>query len=174
MPVSTYIGVTEPLEQNVIRTQSALSDTRRAGDYYRLIDQGRILWGGRITTRQSEPYRLADEMRGDMLKTYPKLGRPRMDFAWGGVMGYALHKMPLIGRDGDGHWFATGFGGHGLNTTAMAGCLIAHAIARGDDTYRRFAAFAPRWTFGPLGRFGVQASYWWMQARDRFDETTKG
>ena len=89
-------------------------------------------------------------------------------------MGYALHKMPLIGRDDEGQWFATGFGGHGLNTTAMAGGLIANAIARGDDTYKRFAAFPPTWTFGPMGRLGVQSSYWWMQMRDKLDETFKG
>lgn len=93
-----------------------------------------------------------------------------MDFAWAGIMAYALHKMPLIGRDTEGQWFATGFGGHGLNTTAMAGVLMARAIALGDDTYRRFSTFAPQWAFGPLGRVGVQSSYWWMQAKDKWDE----
>ncbi len=88
-------------------------------------------------------------------------------------MGYALHKMPLIGRDLEGQWFATAFGGHGLNTTAMAGGLIARAISSGDDAYRRFTPFAPRWVFGQLGRFGVQGSYWWMQAKDRLDEARK-
>jgi gamma-glutamylputrescine oxidase len=85
-------------------------------------------------------------------------------------MGYALHKMPLVGRGPDGIWYATAFGGHGLNTTAMAGVLLAEAIAEGGDEYRRFAPFAPRWAGGPFGRAGVQGSYWWMQARDRFEE----
>jgi gamma-glutamylputrescine oxidase len=170
LPVSTYVAVTEPLQQSVIRTHEAIADTRRAGDYYRLIEGNRILWGGRITTRVSEPQRLAEAMRGDMLSTFPKLGQPKIDFAWAGIMAYALHKMPLIGRDHHGHWFATGFGGHGLNTTAMAGVLLARAIAGGDETYKRFAAFAPRWAFGPLGRVGVQSSYWWMQTRDKWEE----
>src|SRR4029079_13128733 len=86
---------------------------------------------------------------------------------WAGLMAYALHKMPLIGRAEDGQWFATAFGGHGLNTTAMAGVLLARPIADRDDEYRRFAAFAPKWAGGPFGRIGVQASYWWMQSRDR-------
>jgi gamma-glutamylputrescine oxidase len=173
LPVATYIAVTEPLQQSPIKTTSAISDTRRAGDYYRMIDDNRILWGGRITTRVSEPARLAEEMKSGMVSTYPQLGNPRIDFAWAGLMGYALHKMPLIGRDATGQWFATGFGGHGLNTTAMAGQLIANAIAGGDDAYRRFGAFAPEFAFGPLGRIGVQGSYWWMQARDRVDESLK-
>ncbi len=173
LPVATYIAVTAPLQQDVIRTTSAIADTRRAGDYYRLIDEDRILWGGRITTQQAEPRQLADVMLRDMKHCYPQLPNPTIDFAWSGIMGYALHKMPLIGRDSEGQWFATGFGGHGLNTTAMAGELIAQAIARGDDTYKRFAAFPPRYAFGPLGRLGVQSSYWWMQMRDKLDETFK-
>ncbi len=171
LPVATYVCVTEPLRQDQIATSEAVSDTRRTGDYYRLIDDGRILWGGRITTRLSEPAHLARRMKADMLSVYPGLGDPSMDYAWAGLMGYALHKMPLIGRDAEGQWFATAFGGHGLNTTAMAGLLMARAIAGKDDAWRRFAAFAPRWAFGPLGRLGVQGSYWWMQARDRIDES---
>lgn len=173
LPVSTYVAVTEPLQQHAIATRNAIADTRRAGDYYRLIDEGRILWGGRITTRISEPKALAEVMRRDMVSTFPQLHAVRMQYAWPGIMGYALHKMPLIGCDVDGKWFATGFGGHGLNTTAMGGVLIAAAIANGDDTYKLFAPFAPRWAFGPLGQLGVQASYWMMQAKDRRDEATR-
>jgi gamma-glutamylputrescine oxidase len=173
LPVATYIAVTEPLSQNSINTRSAIADTRRAGDYYRVIDEGRILWGGRITTRVTQPSRLAERMKADMLSTYPKLGNPRIDYAWAGLMGYAIHKMPLIGRDAEGQWFATAFGGHGLNTTAMAGLVLASAIAEGDDTYRRFAPFAPQWAFGQLGRLGVQASYWMMQWRDKRDESQR-
>lgn len=173
LPVATYIGVTEPLIQQAINTPCAVADTRRAGDYYRLIDGGRILWGGRITTSVSAPSRLAERMKGDMLSTYPQLGNPSMDYAWAGLMGYALHKMPLIGRDHEGQWFATAFGGHGLNTTAMAGILLAWAIADGDDSYRQFVPFAPSWAYGQLGRLGVQGTYWWMQARDKWDESRR-
>ena len=98
LPVATYVAVTEPLHQDAILTGSAIADTRRAGDYYRVIDGGRILWGGRITTRISEPSRLAARMKGDMLSVYPQLGDPAIDYAWAGLMGYALHKMPLIGQ----------------------------------------------------------------------------
>ena len=171
LPIATYVAVTEALERDAVRTPAAISDTRRAGNYYRLINEGRLLWGGRITTRVSEPTRLGEQMKVDMLATYPQLGNPRIDYAWAGLMGYALHKMPLIGKDGQGQWFATAFGGHGMNTTAMAGQLLARAIADGDDEYRRFTPFAPLWAGGQLGRIGVQASYWWMQLRDRIDES---
>jgi gamma-glutamylputrescine oxidase len=173
LPVATYIAVTEPLMARAdaaIATTAAVSDTRRAGDYYRRLTGGRILWGGRITTRRSEPAQLASLMRGDMTSVYPQLRLPRIDYAWGGLMGYARHKMPIIGPAGDGLWIASAFGGHGLNTTAMAGQLIAGAIAAGDDRWKQFALFGAPWVGGPLGQAGVQLSYWAMQLKDRLDE----
>jgi glycine/D-amino acid oxidase-like deaminating enzyme len=170
LPVATYIAVTEKLAQDAIATNAGVADTRRAGDYYRLTGSGEIMWGGRITTRLSEPSRLAALLKRDMLSVYPQLGDPRIEYAWSGIMGYALHKMPLIGRCHDGRWYATAFGGHGLNTTAMAGRLIADAIVGNDDAYRRFTPFQPVWAGGFMGRLGVQASYWRMQLQDRLEE----
>jgi glycine/D-amino acid oxidase-like deaminating enzyme len=174
LPVATYVAVSEPMVQDAIAPGPAYSDRRRAGDYFRVVDDGRILWGGRISTRVSEPSRLAERMKRDMVAVFPQLAPAAMQYAWSGIMGYALHRMPLIGTDGRGQWFATAFGGHGLNTAAMAGQLIARAIAGGDDEYRRFAVFAPQWAGGSLGRLGVQATYWWMQLRDRIDERRAG
>lgn len=85
-------------------------------------------------------------------------------------MSYCLHKMPIIGELEPGVWAATGFGGHGLNTTAMAGCLIASAITEGNERWRRFSPYGPTWAGGPLGRLGAQLGCWWMQARDYRDE----
>lgn len=173
LPVATYIGVTEPLgerAQSAIATRAAVSDTRRAGNYYRLIAGDRLLWGGKITTRLSEPARLAEMMKKDMLSTYPQLGDPRMEFAWNGLMGYARHMMPIIGEVEQGHWMSSGFGGHGLNTTAMAALLISRAALAGDDEWKRFAALGTPWVGGWFGRAGIQIGYWSMQFKDRRDE----
>ena len=173
LPVATYVAVTEALGERAalaIGTEAAVSDTRRSGDYYRRITDGRILWGGRITTRVSEPKQLAADMKRDMLGVYPQLGHPRMEFAWSGIMSYAIHKMPIVAEIAPGQWAATAFGGHGLNTTAMAGILIARAIADKDTEWRRFMAFGTPWAGGLAGRVGVQLSYWHMQLQDRIDE----
>jgi gamma-glutamylputrescine oxidase len=173
LPVATYVAVTEALGERAalaIGTEAAVSDTRRSGDYYRRITDGRILWGGRITTRVSEPRQLAADMKRDMLGVYPQLGHPRIEFAWSGIMSYAIHKMPIVAEIAPGQWAATAFGGHGLNTTAMAGLLIARAIADKDTEWRRFTAFGTPWAGGLAGRVGVQLSYWQMQLQDRIDE----
>jgi glycine/D-amino acid oxidase-like deaminating enzyme len=173
LPVATHVAVTAPLgarAADAVATGAAVSDTRRSGDYYRRITSGRILWGGRITTRVSEPRQLAEKMKSDMLDVYPQLGDPPIEFAWSGLMGYAIHKMPVIGPFGPNRWAATGFGGHGLNTTAMAGLLMARAIAEGDDEWKRFSSFGAPWAGGPVGRLGVQLTSWGMQWRDWLEE----
>ena len=173
LPVATYIAATEPLGDRAdwaIRTRAAVSDSRRAGDYYRLVSDNRILWGGRITTRTTHPSRLADLLYRDMITVYPQLSGVKMHHAWSGLMGYCRHFMPIIGELEPGIWSAVAFGGHGLNTTAMAGQLVSRAIAAGDDEWRLFAPFGTYWAGGQLGRIATQATYWFMQARDRLDE----
>ena len=164
VPVATYVAVTEPLGdrlESAIRAPYAVHDTRFALDYYRPLHDSRILWGGRISVRRSDPTDLAGLMRGDLLKVYPQLDGVKMETAWGGLMSYGTHKMPQIGEVTPGVWYAMGFGGHGMNTTTMAGELVASAIAEGDDRYRLFAPFGLIPTGGPLGAAAAQLTYWY-------------
>ena len=163
IPVATYVAVTEPLDGRLataIRAPYAVHDTRFALDYYRPLSDSRILWGGRVTVRRSDPPGLAGLMRGDLLKVYPQLAGLEMDTAWGGLMSYASHQMPQIGEVTPGVWYAMGFGGHGMNTTTMAGELIAGAIAENDDRYRLCAPFGLSPTGGPLGAAAAPLTYW--------------
>jgi len=172
-PISTYVAVTAPLGEKLfdaVRYTGAVADTRRAGDYYRIVEDDRLLWGGRITTRASEPRRLKAQLRGDILKVYPQLGDVEIEYAWTGTMAYAVHKMPQIGELAPGYWLASAFGGHGLNTTAMAGEMIARAILDGDDRWRLFSSYELVWAGGRAGRVAAQAAYWSMQARDAVQE----
>lgn len=177
LPVATHIVVSTPdrrIPEEYIHTTAAVADTRRAGDYYRVVDGDRLLWGGKITTRSTPPRNLAKLMKDTVAGVYPPLKSIDIEYAWSGLMSYCVHKMPVIGELEPGIWVATGFGGHGLNTTAMAGCLIASAIGEGDERWRQFAAYGPVNSGGPLGRWGVQLGYWWMRARDYRDERRSG
>lgn len=176
LPVATYVITTIPepgMLDDIIGYDGCIADTRRAGDYYRKVGNGRLLWGGRISTRRSEPRKLASLLKKDILSIYPEFGDFKIESAWSGLMGYCVHKMPLIGNLKPGLWVATGFGGHGLNTTAMAGKLIASAIGSGDDQYKLFEPFKAIWGGGVLGRSATQIAYWHMQLKDKWDERGK-
>ena len=173
LPVATYVAVTEkigPRLAEAIRWAGAISDTRRAGDYYRVIDGDRLLWGGRITTDTREPPRLREMMRGDILSVYPQLGDIRIEYAWPGIMGYAPHKMPQVGEIQPGLWICSAFGGHGLAQTAAGADAVAAGILGDDSRWRLFAPFGTRWAGGPFGQAATQLAYWSLQARDWWDE----
>ena len=133
LPVATYVAVTGKIGRGLARAiqwSGTISDTRRAGDYYRVIDGDRLLWGGRITTHTREPPRLREMMRGDILSVYPQLGDIRIEYAWPGIMGYAPHKMPQVGEIQPGLWICSAFGGHGLARQGLPG-------GRADELQRR-------------------------------------
>lgn len=174
LPVATYVVTTKPMRtllERAITYRGAISDTRRAGDYYRLVDDGqRLLWGGRITTQKSEPKELAKLLSEDIKAIYPQLDQVEIEYAWSGLMGYCVHKMPLLGELEPGIWSATATGGHGLNTTALIGNLVAEAIMGSSNRYRLFSPFKARWSGGLVGRMGTQMAYWAMQAQDWWEE----
>ncbi|MHB2167592.1 NAD(P)/FAD-dependent oxidoreductase [Alsobacter sp. R-9] len=170
LPIATYVLLTEVAPERiaeVIGVPYAISDNRRAGDYYRLVEGGRrLLWGGRITTRTSEPARLAEKLRATMVSTYPQLAGIGIDAAWSGLMAYARHLMPMIGQMKPNVWHCYGFGGHGLNTTAIGGRVVAEGILGTSDRYRLYAPFGLNWAGGPFGVAAAQMTYWTYQAMD--------
>jgi len=174
LPIATYVMVSEEapeLIRSAIETTDAIGDNRRAGDYYRVIDGGkRLLWGGRITTRAASPAALVGELRSEMTGTYPQLSGLKTELAWSGLMSYARHLMPQIGQMQPGVWHCTAFGGHGLNTTAMGGKLIAEAILGESDRYKLFKPFGLVWAGGVAGLAVAQLTYWKLQAQDWWRE----
>lgn len=171
--VQTYITVTKPVDdellKNSINTRCAVSDMRFCSDYYRRLDGGRILWGGRVAL-WANPSDISGMMLQDMFKVYPQLkGHVEPDYSWAGLLCYAPHKMPQLGEIEPGYWYATGFGGHGISPTTVAGELVAAAIAEGDQTYKSFEPFGVGYAGGKMGRYVAQLVYWWWRARDHLN-----
>lgn len=173
LPIATYIMLTEPLGDRVheaIRTDAAIGDDRRAGNYYRVLDGGRIGWGSRITTRTDDPPDLAESLRLELLSVYPQLKGVKVETAWSGRMAYARHMMPQIGRLAPDVWYCTAFGGHGMNTTSIGGRVVAEGIAGASERYKLFEPFGLVWNGGSLGTAAVQLTYWSYTARDWWQE----
>jgi gamma-glutamylputrescine oxidase len=173
LPIATYVMVTEALGEPVERlipSRAAIYDTRFAFDYYRRLNDTRLLWGGRISVRARGAEDIARFLKQDMVKVFPALRDARVDFAWGGMMSYARHKMPQIGRLPDGTWYGLGFGGHGVAPTTAAGEILAAAIAHGEPIPDGFERYGLPRTFRPAGLLAAQATYSWLQFRDRLRE----
>lgn len=132
MPVGTYVIATEPLGAArmaaLMPAQAAVCDSRFVLDYFRPAPDSRLLWGGKVSYSKLQPRNLAEAMRNDMLKTFPQLADVKVDYAWGGFVDITMNRAPHFGRLSPTMYFAQGFSGHGVNTTGLAGTLIAEAI----------------------------------------------
>jgi glycine/D-amino acid oxidase-like deaminating enzyme len=105
-----------------------------------------------------------------MLDVYPQLAPLKTELAWSGLMAYARHLMPQLGALQPDVWHITAFGGHGLNTTAITGKILAEAILGQSDRITMFEPFALNWAGGPTGLAVAQLTYWGLQAQDRWRE----
>jgi gamma-glutamylputrescine oxidase len=169
IPITTYVITTAPLGPRLAEAvgyRGAVSDTDLADNHYRIVGGDRLMLSGRSTVWARNARRYVRELSGDIAKTYPQLGQVEVDYAWAGTLGNTVHRMPQIGELGPGVWLASGFGGHGLNTTAMAGNLIARAVVEGDPTWRQFTPFELVWAGGWAGRAAVQVRNWIKRWRD--------
>jgi hypothetical protein len=108
----------------------------------------------------AHPRSIGRSLTADIRRNFPGLGQVEIAHLWSGTQGRTVHRMPQIGEIERGVWVASGFGGHGLNTTAMAGELIGRGIVDNDQTWRLFAPYELVWAGGRLGGALAQAVYW--------------
>lgn len=177
LPIATYVMVTEPLGeriQDVLTTGAAVYDTRFAFDYYRPLPDTRLLWGGRISVRDRSPRSVERLLYRDLMKVFPQLEGTAIDYAWSGLMSYARHQMPQIGRIDDGLWLAQAFGGHGVAPTTFAGEVLAAAIAEDDERWRDFSDYGLVSAMKPAGFVGAQLGYWWAEFKDAWKDRMEG
>ena len=170
LPITTYVLVTEPIANltEVVRYRGAVSDTNSADNHYRIVGGDRLQWSGRMRAWQADPRWVRRGLIADIGRNFPALGGVEIAHLWRGTLGRAVHRMPQIGEIENGLWVASGFGGHGLNTSAMGGELVARGIVDTDQTWRLFSPYELVWAGGVLGRAVAQGIYWGSRA-DRAD-----
>jgi gamma-glutamylputrescine oxidase len=173
LPIATYVMATEPLGdrlKDAMRTTAAVFDTRFAFDYYRPLPDTRLLWGGRMSVRERSEADLARLLYADLLRVYPQLRGVKVTHAWSGLMSYARHSMPQIGRLPDGTWHAIGFGGHGVAPTTLGGEVIARALLGEAPIPPPFSRYGLQPVFGRMGLAVAQLTYGALHARDVLGE----
>jgi gamma-glutamylputrescine oxidase len=172
MPVGSYIAVSEELGAERIRqlfgNGMAVADTNWALDYFRPTSDHRLLFGGRASYSTLPPPNLPGVMRRRIARVFPRLGAVKLDYVWGGMIDISLSRAPHWGRLGDNLYYAQGFSGHGLNTTQLAGQLIAEAIQGQSERIDVFSRLrhlpfpGGRWLRTPL----LVAAMAWYKLRD--------
>jgi gamma-glutamylputrescine oxidase len=170
LPIATYVLMSQPLGDAIdayIPGNAAIYDTRFAFDYYRKLPDQRLLWGGRIAAFAPKMQTIEQQLTRDIKQVFPDMETLAVDYCWQGMMSYARHQMPQIGRHRDGYWYAQSFGGHGVSTTAVAGKLLAEAIVGDESSLKEFSRYGLQNTYGLAGKMAAQSTYWLYQLADR-------
>jgi glycine/D-amino acid oxidase-like deaminating enzyme len=165
LPVWRYAAVTAPLGAwlaEVITFQGSVMDNDGI-DHFRIVEGDRLMWSSPETTWKARPQRFAGSIQQRINTIFPALGKVEIAEVWGGAIGQTVHGMPQIGQLRRGLWVASGFGRQGLNTTAMAGRLIARSILWGDERWRLFSPFELVWAGGRTGRIAGHAVGAWAR-----------
>jgi glycine/D-amino acid oxidase-like deaminating enzyme len=163
LPVWRYAGVTAPLGERLADTVSFKGSVTDSDgiDHFRVVDGDRLMWASPETTWAARPQRFAPAIARRIRTIFPRLGKVEMSEVWGGAIGQTVHGMPQVGQLRKGLWVASGFGRQGLNTSAMAGLLIARSILWGDERWRLFSPFELVWAGGATGRVAGYAIGMW-------------
>ena len=132
MPINNFVIATEPLPSHLLprvnRDNLSMSDTLFVINYWKLSEDGRLIFGGGENYSSRFPRDIKAFVRPHMLNIYPELEDTEIEYGWGGAVGITLNRMPDFGRIGEHLWYAQGFSGHGVPTATMAGKLLAEAI----------------------------------------------
>ena len=166
LPVWRYAGITAPLGERVheiIAFKGSVMDTDGV-DHFRIVAGDRLMWESPETTWAAQPQRFAGVLRRRIRTIFPELGNVEMSETFGGATGQTVHGMPQIGQLRKGLWVASGFGRQGMNTSAMAGQMIARSILWGDDRWKLFSPFELVWAGGATGRVAGQLVGIWGRA----------
>ncbi len=141
--VASYIVATKPLgadrAQALLRDNIAVADVNWIIDYYRRSSDHRLLFGGRVSYSGLDPLGTTRATRQRMLNVFPQLADTEIEFAWGGIIDISMSRAPNFGRLDPNVYYLQGFSGHGMSATAIAGKIVAEAIAGQAERFDVFA-----------------------------------
>src|ERR1700726_3048477 len=165
LPVWRYAAVTAPLGGRLAETigfGGSVTDSDGI-DHFRVVDGDRLMWASPETTWAARPQRFAPAIARRIRTIFPRLGTTEIAEVFGGAIGETVHGMPQIGQLRRRLWVTSGFGRQGLNTSGMAGQLIARSILWGDERWRLFSPFELVWAGGATGRIAGFAIGMWAR-----------
>jgi glycine/D-amino acid oxidase-like deaminating enzyme len=133
IPIGSYIIATEPMEESLVDqllpTNRVYSDTRKLVYYYRASpDRTRIIFGGRVCMRETNPRVSAPLLRAELVRLLPALASVRISHSWMGFVGYTFDSMPHIGRH-EGIYYSMGYCGSGVSLASYFGMRLGEKIA---------------------------------------------
>jgi gamma-glutamylputrescine oxidase len=141
--IGTYIVATQPLGEEraraLIRNNAAVADMNWILDYFRVLGDTRLLFGGRVSYSGIDPLDSSRVLRQRIAKVFPQLTDARIEYSWGGYLDITTNRAPHFGRLGPNAYFIQGLSGHGMVISGIAGRLVSEAIAGSAERFDMFS-----------------------------------
>jgi len=136
IPIGSYIIASEPLPVDLVRELSpkgrAFFDTKNFLYYWHISADRRMIFGGRASFLPTNIDRSAGILHKGLLEVHPQLADYRIDYAWGGNVGFTFDRMPHAGRTRDGIAYALGCCGTGVALMTQLGTAMGAWMAGGE------------------------------------------
>lgn len=114
------------LMRKLIPNLRVLSDSRRMLSYFRPCPQGRrMLFGGRVTFKDTDLEYAAHRLRQVMCRFFPELKDVAITHAWLGNVAFAKDMLPHFGVTDDGIYYTGPYNGRGI----ALGTYLGHRLA---------------------------------------------
>jgi len=137
IPIGSFIVATEPLSPSlidaVLPTRRSVSTTRHIGNYFRLAEDNRLIFGGRARFAMTNPrsdVKSGEILQASMRRYFPVLKDVRIDYCWGGLVDMTADRLPRTGEHA-GLYYAVGLSGHGTQISTHLGQAMARRMAGG-------------------------------------------
>lgn len=135
VPVGAFIIATEPLSRELLDRLTPrrrnTTDTRNFVNYFRVLPDNRLLFGGRARFSSSiDPQsdaRSGAILRRSMVAMFPELADTRIDYCWGGLVDMTQDRLPRAGER-DGVFYSMGYSGHGTQMATYMGGVMAEVL----------------------------------------------
>lgn len=134
IPIGSFIIATEPLDQaqldSIMPTRRTATTTQNIGNYFRISPDNRLIWGGRARFALSSPtsdLKSSRILKASLHRTFPQLGRVRIEYCWGGIIDLTADRLPRAGEH-EGVFYAMGYSGHGAQMSVHMGQAMASVL----------------------------------------------
>jgi len=140
LPVVSAIVVTRPLTADELsaqrwRTNDPAINARRVLNYFRILPDGRLMFGGRGHTSGSPAGERStyDDLVAALHRIWPGWRDVAIDYRWHGLICFTRSLRPSLGQleDDPSVFHAFGYHGNGVNNATWAGRQLADWVGAG-------------------------------------------
>ena len=132
IPIGSYVIATEPLPKELIAelfpTDRIASDTCKVVYYYRSSPDGRrVLFGGRVSARETNTAISGPKLASQMCRIFPQLSHCKITHSWMGKVAYTFDELAHTGVH-DGVHYAMGYCGSGVSMAGYLGKRLGQKV----------------------------------------------